>query len=69
MARAMSGRGTTSDTRAVVAGLSNARAAPTSDTMPRMLVLLCQPARVPTTSVPAAAASVNWQTAAMRRRS
>ena len=69
MARAMSGRATTSDTSAVAAGLSNARAAPTSDTIAKMLVLLNQLPRVPTTSKAAAPASTIWQVAATRRRS
>jgi hypothetical protein len=52
-----------------MAGLSNARAAPTSETIARMLVLLCQPPTVAATSVTAAPASMSWHTTAMRRRS
>ena len=56
MARATRDRGTTSGTMAVIVGFSNARAAPTRATRARMLVLLCQPPRVPRTSVAVAAA-------------
>ena len=65
----MSGRGTTSDTSAVVVGFSNARAVPTSATIAKMLELESQPETVPITSAAAAAACTNWQIEVIRRRS
>ena len=69
MARATRARGTTSGTMAVIVGFSNARAAPMTATRARMLVLLCQPPRVPRASAAVAAALTIWQTTAMSRRS
>jgi len=69
MALVMSGRDTTSGTRAVMAGFSKAWAAPSTPTRAKMLPLLCEPAMDPRASAANAAAFTTSHTMTTRRRS